>query len=220
MSFLPPAKTVSLPITISTKDKVEGSCSVVVQDETNPQIKDTEKCSVKAEGVALCTPNSKRCNGKLIEQCTSSGSGYEILKQCGETESCKLDVNSNPSCIAAGGKAPIITPCDPILKAGDVTILPNFSRQCVGTLSLILIIASAIGGILALIIMLGFTNPRIENKGLSFFLSAIVAIGIGALIYLLFWWGVLAFILLMILWFVIPKPFRKEIKKGIQSFKE
>src|SRR3989304_1479229 len=81
--------------------------------------------------------------------------------------------------------------------------------------NLILIIASAIGGIFALIIMLGFTNPRIENKGLSFFLSAIVGILIGVLVYLTFWFGVLAFILLMVLWFVIPKPLRKGIKKGV-----
>jgi len=213
-------KTVSLPITLSTKEKVSGSCSVVVQDETDPSVKASKSCSVTAEGVALCTPNTKRCNGKLVEQCTASGTGYELLKQCGDTESCKLDENDNPSCVAGGiiGKAPLPTKeCDPLWKIGDTTLLPNFSKDCVGRTSLFLISITIIAAIISFFLMLGFTNQRSSNKWLNYILSAVVAILVSVLIYQVFWYGVLAIILLIILWFIIPKPAVRFIGRRVSE---
>ena len=210
-------KTLTYFVTSETESKACTTCSIIVKDSSNPSVKDTESQKICVKEANQC-PNkgATRCNANIIQQCENVNGVqvWQTRETCRQGEICQ-----NSKCVAEG-QPPPPPECKPILKAGDVTILPNFSRECVGTLSLILIIASAIGGIFALIIMLGFTNPRIENKGLSFFLSAIVGILIGVLVYLTFWFGVLAFILLMVLWFVIPKPLRKGIKKGVKRFRE
>ena len=58
---------------------------------------DDSSCNYDSLCVSSCTPGTKRCNGNIVEQCKSDGSGWQTIQNCGTSSYC---ASTNPvSCI-------------------------------------------------------------------------------------------------------------------------
>lgn len=77
---------VYLRLTASVPEKTSGTCIVIANDVNNPNNKDSETVSVSASNIAICQAGQKRVYGKYIQQCSSSGSGWDTVKVCKENE--------------------------------------------------------------------------------------------------------------------------------------
>jgi len=76
----------------------EGGCPSTNRLQTRtctPSGCEAESQCVSDSSCQSCTPNSKRCNGNVVETCKSDGSGWTITQNCGKTSYC-----SAGSCIS------------------------------------------------------------------------------------------------------------------------
>tara|TARA_Y100000310_G_scaffold9604_1_gene10309 strand:+ start:857 stop:2671 length:1815 start_codon:yes stop_codon:yes gene_type:complete len=204
------SKSITVPITVSTKEDVSKTCSVTVQDESDPSVRVSKRCDVSASGVVLCEAGKKRCSGRFIEQCKSSGSEYGLIEEC-ELD-CKLDKYGQPFC-------PEVTPppppppngngdkCEPIWAIAKITIIPDFICEMEKVPYLKEGISGLVGFVMFIILifmlknLIGFENIPQRLMVLGF--SLIIAILLGFLFYYLFWFGVALIVALVVMFFVI-----------------
>ena len=76
----------------------EGGCPSTNRLQTRtctPSGCEAESQCVSDSSCQSCTPNSKRCNGNVVETCKSDGSGWTITQNCGKSSYC-----SAGSCIS------------------------------------------------------------------------------------------------------------------------
>jgi len=77
--------TVNIPIQYigpMTTGTVCGTCRVYAVDTENTEKQDSTEVSVLAEAIITCTPDEKRCNGNILEQCNKAGNGWFVLETC------------------------------------------------------------------------------------------------------------------------------------------
>lgn len=95
--------------------------------------------------------------------------------------------------------------CEPVWAIGSLTIIPNISAGCVSWFTPFIWIISIMGGIISFYFAYQFTTKKTpKKKGINYFISVAIGLGIGSIIFL-YWW---IFIILLIL-LIIIKMLRK-----------
>ncbi len=70
-------RATSLPITVTTNDNIERTCTVTVQDLEDGSKRDSKTVTVKATPLAVCSPGQTLCDGQTAKICNSQGSAYQ-----------------------------------------------------------------------------------------------------------------------------------------------
>jgi len=206
--------TISIPITATTKTRTKAECTVTVQDETDPTIKDSRTVEVCVEPIVVCTAGTKRCNGKNIEQCNSDGSGWDVITVCGGN--CEVKDNQY---ICSGAIKEICN--DEIDNDGDGLIDMDdpdckgkicewYDIKChvkkLGFLKIMLWFATIAGGVFVMLSSFHFTNKRTQNKVLSWVIGIVMGIFTAVMIFVYLYIGLVIFFILLLLGLFLPIP--------------
>lgn len=188
---------VNIPITGQGNSEIKKQCVITSVDSENPAKKDTADVTTCVKPIIRCGSGETKCNGVVREKCNAEGSGWSVIE--GDT-TCKT---------TGGGEA-----CKHTLQIGSAVLIPNL--KCFSIFKTILWIATILIGLFALFIMYSFTTQKSTNQALNWIISIAFGIGAGVLVFLLFWWGILLFILLIIIRAVIPFKIYKRVTKNFK----
>ncbi|MEK6880599.1 MAG: hypothetical protein AABY22_13365, partial [Nanoarchaeota archaeon] len=173
-------------------------CVITAYDLEVPSKKDTASVNTCVQPIVICNSGETRCNGVVREKCNSAGSGWSTIE--GDT-TCQT--------IGGGGET-----CKHTLQVGSAVLIPNL--KCFSTFKIILWVATILTGLFALFIMYSFTTQRSTNQALNWIISIAFGLGVSVLTYFLFWFGVVLFILLIIIRAVIPFKIYKKVKRNFE----
>lgn len=196
----------------------------------------SQQCNINKLEIqkSICNQLTKKCDYKKIESvecCSDSNcpSGYfcDNDRKCKESSKAKTTCpfecceeeekyfdRGCPKGFACGKDNKCITEgeaCKHILQAGSVVIIPNL--QCLSFFKTILWIVTILLAVFTFFEAYTFTSTRSQNPYVNWIVSLIFAVGIGLLVFLLFWWGVLIFILFSLLRWLIGALVPEKIKK-------
>ena len=189
-------KKVTLPITASADKKIDGSCRIYAEN-----VAGTEQITVQvsADPLQTCIPNQKYCGSSggadVVFKCSSDGARREIFEVCQTGFICENGKCKDPGSGGGGW-------WDKIKEFFDN--IGDFFTEFV-------LIISVIIGLLATIIGYAFYErfskflKLKQNKFISIVVGILLGILAGYLFYSLFWWGIVALIIYMVISFIIPK---------------
>lgn len=94
---------VSIQLTSNVVTTVSTTCTVTARNPQPPYYDTSQTVQVTAKPITTCVPSSQRCDGNVITQCNSDGTGYTVkVKEC--SYGC---IAGNPPYCQAG---PTVTP--------------------------------------------------------------------------------------------------------------
>ena len=230
---------------------LSGNCQLRVNDLKSGN-SDTCGFSIKVEyesGI-ICSPNSLTCDGefKNLLRCTSDGKNQVVEQECefgceitstgakcrgqlppptvtNKCESCDAWAVSKVFNLFGETDNEFISDrqCEPKTFLGIDTQRPSTCVFSIVKFALVPLVF-----IFTLLFSFNFFQTssfgRINNKGLAFLVSLIIALILATFIFFTFIIGIILFIILVIAWSilksVIPKGSRKKIESGITKCKE
>ena len=199
---------------------VSQQCNINKKEMEVPYCTAQKKCDYKKVSDVKCCSSSDCATGYFCDsdktckqssnpkttcqlECCQDEEKY-FDKPCGVGATCK-----DNKCIQDNTNG-----CKHILQFGSVVIIPNI--KCLSFFNTILWIVTILLTVFTFFEAYTFTSARSSNPYVNWIVSITLAIGIGLLVFLLFWWGVLIFILFTLLrWLIgalIPENIRKRFK--------
>jgi len=189
-------KTVTLPLQGESGDKTTGKCTIYAENVAGVESIDV---TVTVNPFVTCQPNSKFCGtsgGKdVVFKCDSDGAGKSVAKECTvgqicENAECKDD-NGNDS--------------DWWDKIKDFfNDIGNFFTEFVLIISIVVGLLATIAGYVLYERFAKIVKIK-ENKLIAIIVGVLLGFLAGYLFYSLFWWGIAALIIYIIISFIIPK---------------
>lgn len=210
-------QTVYIPITANVVSGTSsGTCTVTAKDINNPNNVDIKTVSVSSNAIAICESGSTRISGNNIQQCTNNI--WTNIRNCGSNQTAQYK-NGVPDCVSQ----------NEISNNGFFGAIGSFFKTLFSP------IVNLFNGILNwfsivkltfvfLVLILGTLFSReffesfksIRKSNLLVWILAIVVGGAFAyLVYLVFWIGIILFVIFLIVKAVISGVFLK-FKVGLR----
>ena len=188
---------------VAKSEDVKGSCVLEMKEGTTGEI-DRESFGVEFTQMQDCIPSKRICGFvpdteiHAVKKCNSKGTKYEIEKECAEDETCK-----NLQCVKIGTTPPTID-----CKWHDLKCKYGF----LGFFTKVRWVASILLGLIIMLNVYAYSSKRTDNKVLNWTLAVVFGLLLGYLVYIFLFWGILIFVILLLIILMIPKPIRKGVK--------
>lgn len=209
------SKVVDILINSGATAELKDTCKLTAYDTAKPSNVATSSVTCEVKAPKTCNPNEQTLQGFCVLVCKADGKGFDDSKGfcCDNTP---LFSNSTYTCEQ-------VVPPKPMVNCDGLNFFKNI-EQCVSKGSLFDKIkwgVTLLGFILTMIFTgLGLKKLNIlqRNKTTSKLLKVLTVISIGLimafLLFLLFWYGVVALILIGIIYYIIPA--KRLIRKVIR----
>lgn len=209
------SQKVDILINSGSVSELKDTCKLTAYDVSKPSNVVTSSVSCEVKAPKTCNPGEQTVQGFCVLVCKADGKGFDDSKAfC--CDSTPLFGNSTYTCEK-------VLPPKPITDCSGFKFFSNI-EQCVSQASLfdkIKLGVTLLGFILSMIFTgLGLKKLNIlqKNNIASKLLKVLTVISIGIimafLLFLLFWYGVIALIIVGIIYYIIPaKRFIRKVRK-------
>ena len=176
----------------------QGTCTITVKDINNPNNMDTYSVGVSSNAISICTNGETSISGNLIQQCQSNR--WVTTTSCASNETAKY-VNGVPQCVSN-------TRISGNWFSNIFNSISKFFFDVGNVLTLIKLVAVLAIFIFSMLfskdLFSGFRALR-KKEWITWIFAIIIAVGIAAISFLIFWLSVVLFIGITLIKFLLRR---------------